>query len=272
MYISCSSLVFPLNEYPNIKDVIIKMKELGFQAFDLAAFEGWQNVNPSMLTEEGESWSGEFARLVADSCMRVSSFNCGPSKQLNDANPDSFAQYNREYIALLNLAEVVNCPNITVQPGGVSEDSKFEKAFDISMKHLAELSELNKGHDVTLSLEGHQGSILENPKDALRMMKNLWPSVGFTYDPSHFTMQGISLKETEPILDYTMHVHVRNASLGKMQDTMENGIVDFHWLISALKACSYDGAVSIEYFSGFDREFKSTIALRELLLKLDVEA
>jgi sugar phosphate isomerase/epimerase len=261
-----------MNEYPHIEDAIAKMKELGFRGFDLAAFEGWQNVNPSMLAEAGESWSKEFAHIVKESDMRVSSFNCGISKQLNDDNPDSFAQYKKEYIALLNLAEVVNCPNITVQPGRVSENDSFEKAFNTSMKHLSELSELNKERNVTLSLEGHQGSILENPKDALRMMKSLWPSVGFTYDPSHFTMQGISLKETEPLLDYTMHVHVRNASLGKMQDTMADGIVDFHWLISALTARSYDGAVAIEYFSGFDKEFKNTIALRELLLKLDVEA
>jgi sugar phosphate isomerase/epimerase len=136
------------------------------------------------------------------------------------------------------------------------------------MQHLAKLASLNKSRKITLSVEGHQGSLLEKPEDALRMMKSLWPTVGFTYDPSHFVMQGISLEETEPLLDYTMHVHVRNASLGKMQDTMTDGIVDFQWLITALQAHNYDGAVSIEYFSGFDTEFKNTIALRELLYNM----
>ena len=271
MYISCSSLACVMNEYPHIRDAIIKMKKLGFQAFDLAAFEGWQNVSPSMLAAENESWSREFTDAVVESVMKVSSFNCGPSIPLNEPEPDSFAQYEREYIALLHLAEMVNCPNITVQPGGRAlKDYSFTELFDTSMTHLAKLSSLNKSRNVTLSVEGHEGSILEKPEDALRMMKNLWPAVGFTYDPSHFVMQGISLEETEPLLDYTMHVHVRNASLGKMQDTMADGIVDFHRLISALKAHGYNGAVTIEYFSGFDKEFENTIALRELLLDLNV--
>jgi len=271
MYLSCSSLACTMDEYPNIKDAIIEMKELGFRAFDLAAFEGWQNVNPSMLAERNESWSREFINAVVESGMKVSSFNCGPSKPLNEPKPSSFAQYEKEYIALLNLAEMVNCPNITVQPGSALKDYSFTKSFDTSMKHLAKLSSLNKDRGVTLSLEGHQGSLLEKPEDALRMMKHLWPSVGFTYDPSHFVMQGISLKETEPLLDYTVHVHVRNSSSEKMQDTMEEGIIDFHWLISALNAHGYNGAVAIEYFSGFDKEFKNTIALREMLLELNVE-
>jgi sugar phosphate isomerase/epimerase len=84
-------------------------------------------------------------------------------------------------------------------------------------------------------------------------------------------MGDIPLRRTEGLLDYTVHVHVRNASLGKMQDTMANGNMDIEWLVSALKAHGYEGALSIEYFRDFDSDFVSTLALQRLLVELGVE-
>ena len=55
-----------------------------------------------------------------------------------------------------------------------------------------------------------------------------------------------------------------------MQETMDAGMVDFEGLVNALAKHDYQGAVSIEYFSGFDPEFKSALALREKLLRLGV--
>lgn len=138
--------------------------------------------------------------------------------------------------------------------------------------HLLELCQLKERYDITVSLEGHANTIIEKPELALSVIEDPWSDVGFTYDPSHFVMQGIPLCETERLLDYTVHVHVRNASPGKMQDTMANGTVDFEWLVNALKAHSYDGALTIEYFRDFDSNFANVLALRERLIELGVEA
>jgi len=272
MHVSCSMLVCPQKDYPRVEDALGQIQALGFRAFDLAAFEGWQNVNPSLLAEAAEPWTGRFARAVAAAGMTVSSINCSPSRPLDDPDPASFERYEREFAALLALAERVGCPNITVQPGGALEGWSFPKLFDTAAAHLATLGRSCEGHGVALSVEGHQGSLLEKPADGLRLMESLWPRVGFTYDPSHFVMQGIPLEETEPLLDYSVHVHVRNASPGQMQDTMEAGRVDFGWLVAALAARGYTGALTLEYFAGFDKGFASTLALRERLLELGVEA
>jgi sugar phosphate isomerase/epimerase len=259
-------------DYPYIEDVMAQIQALGFWAFDLAAAEGWQNVNPSLLINGGGIWAQKFSLLVEESGLRVSSINCIPGRPLNDPMPGSFDHYKREYLAVLKLARTVNCPNITLQPGKVIKALGAKGSFELAQEHLTELSILNQGSGVTLSLEAHQGSILEKPEAALRMLEPLWPGVGLTYDPSHFVMQNISLQETEALFPYTVHVHVRSAAPGKMQETMAQGTVDFEWLIPALRQHGYDGAVAIEYFSGFDKDFESTRALRELLLKLGVEA
>lgn len=103
-------------------------------------------------------------------------------------------------------------------------------------------------------------------------MEDFWPGIGYTYDPSHFVMADIPLIRTEDLLDYTSHVHMRNASSGKMQDTMANGTVDIEWLVSSLKAHGYEGALSIEYFRDFDSDFANTLDLRRRLVELGVES
>jgi len=272
MYISCSTLVCETERYPRVADGVRQIKDLGFESIDLAAFEDWQNVDPSYLVEEGEAWAEDFASVLSEFDMQMSSINAGPSASLSDPDPASFDAYQEEFLALVKLAERLDCPNLTVQPGKPRQDEPFEVTFARSGRRLQKLGEM-LGDDgaVTLSLEGHEGSLLEKPVHAFGMMEALWPTVGFTYDPSHFVMQGFKLAETELLLPYVRHVHVRNASLDNMQASMEEGIIDFEWVVFALREHDYTGAVSVEYFSGFDGEFESTLALRDRLLELGVE-
>lgn len=204
----------------------------------------------------------------------------GPARELAQLRPQPVADrpesrllrpVQRELVALQRLAERVGCPNLTVQPGRASDPHDFGEAFETAAGHLERLAWRFDGRPVALSVEGHQGSLLEAPDAGVALMKRLWPAVGFTYDPSHFAMQGIPLAETEPLLDYVRHVHVRDAAPGQMQAAMGEGVVDFAWLVEALRRRGYDGAVAIEYFSGFDEGFESTAALRELLMTLGVE-
>lgn len=204
--------------------------------------------------------------------MTVTSINASPSTAIADPSPDAFGRYCREYTALVDLAELVNCPNITLQPGGRPDDDSFEETFTRFTERLEQLSSIGGPRNISLSVEAHGGSILEKPADALRMAKRLWPRVGLTYDPSHFALQGIPLADTESLLDYIKHVHVRNASPDKMQDSMARGTVDFEWLIAALRGRDYAGAVTTEYISstGDVNAVKDTVLLRSRLLELGV--
>jgi sugar phosphate isomerase/epimerase len=257
--------------YADLHHVLSRIRASGFRAVDLAAFEDWQNVNPSFLLADDGSWGDAIADTLKTVGLQVSSINAGPSVAINDPNHASFVRYRQEVVALLDLAEKLACPNVTLQPGRPIFGERDAVAFDRTQAHLAELGPLAGARNVTLSIEGHQGSLLERPDAALRMMEALWPSVGFTYDPSHWAMQRISLIETERLLRYTYHVHVRNAKPSAMQASMGEGTVDFEWLIQALRECEYTGAVSIEYFNGFDADLQETRALRDYLLAQGVE-
>lgn len=269
MYLCCSTLVCDRETVSGLPEILKKIRELGFRSFDLAAIEGWRNVNPSFLVRDGGKWAGEFSMLVATLGLTTSSINCGFSAPLNNPDPAAFDLCRREFLAVLELAKALRCPNLTVQPGNPLSGHTPAALFDALRDHLLELSALAPG--VTIGVEAHQGSFLENPADTLRLARAVWPHTGITYDPSHFVMQDIPFAVTEPLLDFAVHVHVRDAALGQMQAAMGKGVVDIAGLISALKIRGYRGAVSIEHFSGFDLDLQSTCALRDLLLGLGIE-
>jgi len=272
MYVSCSCLACDSADYPTLESTLTKLKSLGFGACDLVLFENWQGTYPSQLAAVGQAAIDEIAQTVAASGLRVSSLNCGPSRKLGDADAVSFEQYKREFTALLALAEALGCPNITLQPGSLREGVAVDEQISVTQYQLHQLAEIRGDSEVTVSLEGHANTLIEKPTEAAAVLKGVWPEVGYTYDPSHPELQGVPLAETEGLLDYTYHVHVRNASLGEMQDTMDAGTVDFAWVVSALGKRGYDGALSIEYFSRFDPEFTSVLALRDHLVTLGVDA
>jgi len=270
MYVSCSCLVCAKEDYPTVGQTLTAIRRLGFRAVDLDCFENWQHVNPSQLAGGGGKLVAEIAHLVAESSLSVSSLNCGLSRPLGDGEAGSFAQYKAEFAALLSLAERTGCPNVTLQAGGPLEHVSLDEQLAVTVDHLRELGAMAGAAGVTVGLEGHANTIIEKPADALALMRRLWPAVGFTYDPSHFVLQGIDLGRTEELLEFAVHVHVRNASPGRMQETMASGTVELSWLIAALREVGYTGAAAIEYFGGFDKDFTETLALRDRLRELGV--
>jgi sugar phosphate isomerase/epimerase len=265
MYLSCSTCVYGDLA---LRDALDRIGALGFGAFDLFALENMGQVWPSRLAA-GDVDSAEIARTIRDSGLRVSSLNCGFSRAVNDPDSSARDQVQAEFRALLDLAASVECSIFTVQTGGYDNATGRVESFDRALEGLQRLVSAAQGAGIRLSFEPHSGAVVEKPADALYMVKRLWPEVGVTYDPSHFVMQtdiGL-LTETEPLLEYSVHVHVRNASPGKMQVGMDEGMVDFAWLVTALRERGYEGAVAIEYLESAESE---AVKLRDELISLGV--
>jgi sugar phosphate isomerase/epimerase len=264
MHIGCSSAV--ANDL-GIRAAVLRLRELGFRYVDVFVFDDYAHLGPSRLAAGNRDEAEALMDAVVQSGMRVSSLNCLFSGVA--AVPETRGQVGREYLALLEVAEEVGCPNLTVQAGGVLEGQDFSAAFDAAHEGLLWLHSLAEDRGATLSFEAHVGSVVEKPADALRMAESLWPAVGVSYDPSHFAMQEIPFKDTEALLAYAVHVHVRNASPGQMVAPMAEGIVDFGSLVTALNERDYEGAVAIEYLDAKDEA--DVVALRDLLVHLGVE-
>jgi sugar phosphate isomerase/epimerase len=272
MYVACSCLACDKSRFPTLETAVKTIRELGFNVFDIDVLEGWQHINPSDLTEGREEWIDRVSDLLEGGEMIVSSLNCSAGVPLTDPRREQFQIYQRRFDAVLDLADSVLAQNITLQPGTPMEGQSRREAMKTLHRHLADLADMARSEAVDISIEPHAGSVIENPGDALALVKDLSPCISITYDPSHFVMGGIPLEETIPLLRYVSHVHVRNAAQGKMQETMESGKVNFEWVVQHLEGVRYSGALAIEYFGDFDPEFKNVTTLRDRLMELGVGA
>jgi len=261
-------LVCAKSEYSTNLKTFQKIKELGFNSVDLAAFEGWQNINPSLISKDPKNLAEITSKELKKAGLSVCSINTGFSKKISTADEKSYNTIKKEYIAMVDFAKMINSPNITLPAWSLDENKNISKEIDLFAKRLKELVSLKKDSNISISVEAHKNTIIEKPENTLKFLELVWPDFGLTYDPSHFTMQGIKVEDTIHLFDYIEHVHLRNAAPDKMQETMKEGEVNFEDLIDVLKQNNYDGALSIEYFKGFDNEFNNTLVLTELIKDL----
>ena len=253
MYQSCSTCVVGHLE---TGAAMLRIREVGFRYIDLFAFTGTKHLCPTRLASGDTSQSEILEAALAAHSLKISSFNCGLSVPVNLPDATVKAQFEREFLALLRLAERWDCPVLTVQTGGAASESDFTDSWRRSAEGLGHLRELMGNSPVKLTFEPHFGGVAERLEDALALAERLWPEVGVTYDPSHFEMQirGMDLRDTAVLFQFTLHVHVRNAIIGEMQVSMTEGTVDFSWLVPALFKQGYRGAVAIEYLNSAEGE------------------
>ena len=264
MHVSCSSCVEAHRELP---DALLRIAELGFREVDLFAIEHMRHISPAQLTADS-SMAGHITGAIRQAGLGVSSLNCEFSVPFVET-ASVRAQMEREYRAILELAQALSCPLLTVGIGTYDERAGRVESLDRVLAGLNWLAQLATDAHIRLSFEPHFGSPAEKPADAINLAKRVWPDIGVTYDPSHFVMQPDvgPLAITEGLLAYTVHVHLRNAAPGRMQAPMAEGTVDFPWLVAALHRRSYSGALAIEYLDGAEEE---ALRLREVLVGLGI--
>jgi len=242
MRIACSTAVFcrkPLAE------ALAGVRDLGFAEIDLLLIDGWVHVNPSDLADD---WNREAQRvdsLLEENGLSPIAFNSGLSVKLHDRSEHSRRRMLLELDAVIRFAARHGVTTSALQPpSGLPEGSRNQLVRQ-SMASLQELTEHASPQGLTLALECHAQTIFEELETVLRLL-DAAPWLSLAYDPTHFVMNGVDLRETLPLLNRAAHVHLRDAAPGKMQVPFGQGAVNFDWILGSLQNAGYVGDVSIE--------------------------
>lgn len=95
------------------------------------------------------------------------------------------------------------------------------------------------------------------------------PNLGIVYDPTHFVMQGLEIRETDWLIKRAQHVHLRDAAPGAIQTPFGEGAVDFGWVLGTLREHGYSGHISIEYLETKDFDaLDSALRLHEVIARV----
>lgn len=263
MYISINSLNYETEKYPDLAEVFKTMKSYGARYLDMAMLEGWQGVNPSELMDA--TYFDEIYQVLKNSGMVVDSFNCAFQHQVTTELDEEFQLIIEHFKKVCQLAKLLKVRNITLGPGRIQSRDEVPANIPKLLKRLPLLAEIAKEHGVAFSVENHQGTTLEHMEDLATVLKEVYPAVGLTFDPSHMEMQGIPLEAAKPVMQYVVHSHIRGASLNNMQEGLEKSTLDIPLYVEMLKSCGYEHGVAIEYFLNLNegRELPATIRLLE---------
>jgi sugar phosphate isomerase/epimerase len=229
VYVAGSTLLY--SRYP-LSERLGRLADLGFEAVDLAAFEGWTGPQPSELAADADVADG-VADAVAASGLDPVAINAG----LGDADRVGRVR------AVAGLADRLGAPVVTVQAGGTETD----RTADIA--RVEELAAAVAGYDATLTVETHVDTHTETPAGA-RAYADVLP---LTLDPSHFVVRGHPAVP-DGVVDAVAHVHVRQAgdSWEAIQRPPASGRLDVPGLVETLRTADYDGALTVEYLDSLD--------------------
>ena len=130
-----------------------------------------------------------------------------------------------------------------------------------------------KAHNVPhIAFEMHPGFCVYNPETLLRLREAVGDVIGANFDPSHLIWQGMDpVAAIRELKGAIYHVHAKDTKIDKY-NTAKNGVLDTkhysdelnrawvfravgfgnnesYWrdVISNLRLCGYDGAISIEH-------------------------
>ena len=97
--------------------------------------------------------------------------------------------------ALARLAQHLGVSVAAYQPYGRDPNRTWKAALPDCLDTLRELVAVIKSSGVRFGLELHSGSPFETLQQVRRLVDEI-PGIPIAYDPSHFVMQGIDLKDT----------------------------------------------------------------------------
>jgi len=240
--IACSSGLF--HQLP-LEPALKSVAKLGFQRVDLLAVEGWNHINPSEAADGVDAVDARLQQALAAAGVELDAFNMGFSVALHERRPAACEQRQAEAAAMAELMTRYNLTTASLVPGRPDATYSFESQVERAVASLREIMAVTRPYGLTIALECHVDSIMEDPVVAARILDEV-PGLTVAYDPSHLIMQGIALEDTGPLLDRVGRVHVRDATRDQMQVRYGRGELDLDRLLALLAEHGYRGGYSIE--------------------------
>jgi sugar phosphate isomerase/epimerase len=269
---SCTSFSFPLLRLPAVVRVL---SALEFRHIDLCIADGERDVRAAAVETDPATSAAADRAICRSGGLSVVDVFCHLGRTAFDrpVNAPDAAQRrrNRERLsAYLAYAAGVGAEGITMSPG-----TRWEQAagggFDLACDELTHYTGLARERGLRFSVEPHVESIAADPESARRLVERV-PGLTLTVDYSHFVVQGLDAAAVHPLLPLAGHVHLRQASPGRLQAAGGEGIIDFDDVLDRLARIGYRGALTLEYlWSPWQGMNRVDVVTETLLLRRRLE-
>jgi sugar phosphate isomerase/epimerase len=247
--LSCADNTFRLVQ--PWESAIQMIRLLDLEAVDVCLMGNRSHLRPEDVRGDLPAVAGRITRGLAEHDLAVSDLFCIPWTDFERYAPNHPDAAERErsralFADMLELAERIEAPGMTMLPGIDWPSESHEDSFDRAVEELGYRAAAAGARGVRLSIEPHFGSIAQEPREARRLCEAT-QDLELTLDYSHFVYQGYPEPEIEPLVTHARHFHARGAREARMQCALKDSAVDFERMIDLAKTAGYDGDIGLEY-------------------------
>jgi sugar phosphate isomerase/epimerase len=248
MKISCADYAWPLLPHT---DVLRLISMLGLEGVDLGLMGNRSHVRPEVVRKDLPYWVGVLKERLDQSGLVASEIFAVPWTDFETMAPNNPDPAQQEESAaffrdMLDLAVRLGAPGLTILPGTLFNGESWESSIKRSAEALKWRVDAAAKASLRLSVEGHMGSNVDTPEKLAHLVE-LTPGLELALDYTHYTAQGFTDAEIEPLLDYTGHFHLRGGARGRLQTKFKDNTVDYQRVVQRMKEIGYDGYICLEY-------------------------
>jgi sugar phosphate isomerase/epimerase len=247
--LACADNTFRLVQPWESAVELIRLLEL--EAVDVCLMGNRSHIRPEDVRVDLAAAAERIRRGLRERGLAVSDLFCIPWTDFerfapNHPDPDEQTRSRALFAEMLELAERIEAPGLTMLPGIDWPGESHEDSFGRAVEELAYRAEAAQARGVRFSIEPHLGSVAQDPKEAHRLSREA-SGLALTLDYSHFVYQGYPDDEIEPLVAHARHFHARGAREGRMQAALKDSTIDFERMLDAAEASGYQGDIGLEY-------------------------
>ncbi len=246
--LACADFTFPLLPHDSVLG-LIAMLEL--DGVDIGLFEGRSHLWPSAVFPKLPGSARELGRKLADRGLKAADLFLQTALDFTSVAPNHPEAGVREkartlFLKTLEFARECGGRHVSALPGVFFPGESEAASLGRCLEELAWRVERSREAGLVFSVEAHVGSIAPTPEAAMGLVRGV-PGLSLTLDYTHFTKQGFSDAEIEPLIRHASHFHARGAAMGRIQTVVKESTIDYRRVVEAMKAAAYPGYVGIEY-------------------------
>ncbi len=155
-------------------------------------------------------------------------------------------------IDCINLANKLNCPSISIQPGGKLEDMEETFAMELFVEGLNQVMDFARKKNVKILVEPEPDLLLENSEEFQRFIQKVDTSViGLNFDIGHFFCAGEDPAYLIKVLrKHIGHFHIEDIAASRIHNHLIPGLgaIDLKSVLKAINETGYDGFISVELY------------------------
>lgn len=236
----------------SIPDSIRTAADIGYDGLEFALMKGWP-TEPVLLTAQDRR---NVQKMISDRGLEVpsllESLPCLRGPEKHRENLEKLKQ-------AIQLAQEIGNTRIPVVQsivGGAA--GNWDRDRDRAVDELGDWARIAAETRTTVCFKPHASNLVNTPERALWIHQRIGSSwLKTVYDFSHFSLEGLSLKESlEKQLPITSYVQIKDSkgTPGKHEYLLPgDGTTDYLQLLRILRQNNYNGFVNVEISSMIHR-------------------